>query len=111
MVEHKILRQNSTSISERERDRERERESPREFKEKWKDVSLRLILKGKDGHQDCFLFCWFQPGSWDILNKEGLPEKRGRVLEVVLPGRGSNDLPRRRKDLPGRPDVGEKYTD
>ena len=34
MVEHKILRQNSTSISERERETERERESPREFKEK-----------------------------------------------------------------------------
>ena len=34
MVEHKILRQNSTSISERERERQRERESPREFKEK-----------------------------------------------------------------------------
>ena len=34
MVEYKILRQNSTSISERERERDRERESPREFKEK-----------------------------------------------------------------------------
>ena len=33
-----------------------------------------------------------------------------RVLEVVLPGRGANDSPCGRKDLPG-PGVGESYTD
>ena len=28
---------------------------PREFKERWEDVSLRLILKGKGGKKHCLL--------------------------------------------------------
>ena len=44
---------------------------PREFIEIWKDVSLRLILKGKGDNQDCL--------TWDLENpqKEGLTKKRG----------------------------------
>ena len=55
MVEYKCLRENSTTILERER----ERESPREFIKKWKNVFLRLILKDKGGNQDYLPFCWF----------------------------------------------------
>ena len=43
-----------------------------EFVEIWKYVSLRLILKDKGGNRKI----------------EGLTEKEGRVLEVVLPGKG-----------------------
>ena len=57
MVEYKCLRENSTTILERERERERERESPREFIKKWKNVFLRLILKDKGGNQDYLPFC------------------------------------------------------
>ena len=35
-----------------------ERQSPKEFKEMWEDVSLRLILKDKSGKQHCLPFCW-----------------------------------------------------
>ena len=48
----------------------------------------------------------------------GYPQKRGvnskkggRVLEVVLPGSGTNDLPWERKGFPGGPGVGRNYTD
>ena len=41
------------------------------------------------------------------VNKE---KRWERVLEVVLPGRGANDLPCGRKGLHG-PGVGENYTD
>ena len=54
----------------------------------WKDVSLSLILKDKGSSQDCLPFCWFCSGSWDILKKVGLTEKKGEVLEVTLPGMG-----------------------
>ena len=43
-----------------------------EFVEIWKYVSLRLILKDKGGNRKI----------------EGLTEKEGRVVEVVLPGKG-----------------------
>ena len=33
------------------------------------------------------------------------------ILEVVLPGRGANDLPWGRKDLPWGPGVEGNYTD
>ena len=46
MVEHTIFRGNSTNILEGEK-------NPKEFKEIWKDVSLRLTLedKNKGGYQ------------------------------------------------------------
>ena len=41
MVEHTICRENSTTFLDGEKD-------PKEFKEIWKDVSLRLILEDKN---------------------------------------------------------------
>ena len=43
--------------------------------------------------------------------KEGLTEKEGEVLEVILTGRGSNDLSSVRKGSPGGPRVGGNHTD
>ena len=37
--------------------------------------------------------------------------KRKEALEVVLPGRGANDLSRGRKGLPRGPGIGGNYTD
>ena len=50
MVEYKKLRENSTSILEREI-------KPEGVYRNIKDVSLRLILKDKDGNQDRLPFC------------------------------------------------------
>ena len=36
-----------------------ERKSLKEFKEIWKDVSLKIILKDKSGKQHCLPFCSF----------------------------------------------------
>ena len=36
-----------------------ETKPPKEFKEIWKDVSLRLILKGKGGKKHCLPIFWF----------------------------------------------------
>ena len=33
--------------------------NPTDFKDIWKDVSLKLILKDKVGKQQCLSFCWF----------------------------------------------------
>ena len=49
--------------------------NPKKFKEVWKNVSLTLILKDKGGKQHCSPICWFEPGSWDIFEKEGTSEK------------------------------------
>ena len=45
----------------------------------------------------------------ELTEKEG--EGGGGCLAVVLPGRGANGIPSRRKGLPGRPGVGGNYTD
>ena len=50
-----------------------------EFKEKWKDVSLMLILKDKGGKQHCLPICWFSPGGWDIFQKRKNIKKRLRI--------------------------------
>ena len=47
------------------------RSSPKEFKEIWKEISLRLILKDKGGEQHCLPFSCFLPRGWDIFEKEG----------------------------------------
>ena len=53
-----------------------------------KECIMRLILKDKGGHQDCLLFVDSNLGVERFSKKEGLTEKDGGVLEVVLPGRG-----------------------
>ena len=37
--------------------------------------------------------------------------ERDKALEVVPPGRGANDVPWGRKDLPAGPGIGGNYTD
>ena len=49
------VKENSTSILVRQ--------NPKQFKEIWKDVSLRLILKNKGDKQHFLLICWFYPGA------------------------------------------------
>ena len=39
-------------------------------------LALRLILKDKGGKQQ-FTICWFQPGDWDIFEKEGTSKDWG----------------------------------
>ena len=52
-----------------------ERYNPKEFKEIWKDVSLRLILEDKGGKQHCLPISWFWTWGWDIFEKEGTSKK------------------------------------
>ena len=52
-----------------------ERQKPKEFKEIWKDVSLRLILKDKGRKKHCLPICWFKPVGLDIFENEGTSEQ------------------------------------
>ena len=52
MVEYTQVRENPTSILERDK-------TLKEIKEIWKYVSLRLIFKDKGGKQYCLRICWF----------------------------------------------------
>ena len=45
------------------------------------------------------------------LGVEISSKKRGGILEVVLPGKGENDLPWGRQGLPGGSGVGGNYPD
>ena len=64
LVEQTCLRENSISILERE--------SPKEFIEIWKNISLRLILKGKSGIYTVYHF--FDSNN---LGVEIYPQKGG----------------------------------
>ena len=69
MVEHTIFRGNSTNILDGEK-------NPKEFKEIWKDVSLRLILEDKN--KGGYHFIGSNLGI-DIFLKKGAHHEQGML--------------------------------
>ena len=58
--------------------------NPEEFKEIWKDVTLRLIVKDKGGKKHCLPICWFQPVGldifWENIRKRVCWNRRWRII-------------------------------
>ena len=43
--------------------------NPEDFKEIWKDVTLRVIVKDNGGKKHCLPICWFQTVGLDIFER------------------------------------------
>ena len=97
MVQYKSLRENSTNILQREI-------KPYGVYRNMKGCILGLTLKDKVVIKTVYHFVDSNLGV-EIFSK-----KREGVLEVALSGGGANDIPWRRKGLPGGPGVGGNYT-